>query len=158
MSLPAARKVAFQVREEFEAAGVEYTQEQEFARIKERTRHLAASAHDGMVRAAWEAVEDANRRRDQEEVIQRVLFRMEGSYALGDNRRIAKRYAHLDHYQQHLAIHDATTQAQIEANMREHDEAERLIPYWKPGMTKEEAVEAYVADHPEDDDDDDPAA
>jgi hypothetical protein len=31
---------------------------------------------------------------------------------------------------------------------RRHDELRRLRPYWGPGLTKEQAIRAYEADHP----------
>lgn len=73
------------------------------------------------------------------------LFNLDGDYALGDNKRIAKAAAQVDHMRRTLAIDDANLEAVRDANTRKHEEFARLLPYYdaNPGITKAQAVAMY---------------
>jgi hypothetical protein len=71
-------------------------------------------------------------------------FDLEGVYRLSDEERIAKWSAELDHVVQALAYerrHLVSLKAYLD---RTAEELERLAPHWRPGMTKKDAVAAYV--------------
>jgi hypothetical protein len=76
---------------------------------------------------------------------------LRGEYKLDDDRRIAKRYAHLRHAEEALKYHlemgeaDPPSYAGAYAQKLRQD-IELLRPYWLPGVTKEQAVAAYYAD------------
>jgi hypothetical protein len=76
-------------------------------------------------------------------------FELEGVYALGKGRRIAKRLATKLHWQQALAIHDANLRNDMRANLRKHEEFDKLIPYMAGEDTKEMGVAAYQRANPE---------
>lgn len=82
-----------------------------------------------------------------------VQWDMEGEYRLGGGRRVAKERALIEHMDEVLANDSNNLAAVLRANARKHEEAARLRPYWVRGMTKREAVTAYLAEHPDSEDD-----
>lgn len=79
---------------------------------------------------------------------QQEMFDLCGDYALGDDHRIAKRYALFRHIVTHLDLVDRNAAAVAAAAKRERDEFDRLRPYLERGNTKAQAVAAWQADHP----------
>ena len=71
-------------------------------------------------------------------------FDLEGEYKLGDTRRIAKRLARIEHADMAMAIDDQNVAAVLIANARKKEELSKLRPYWGAGISKQQAVEAYL--------------
>ena len=134
-----ARKIGRQLRDEFRARG-EFTQTAFRRELGERLGHLQDDAYDGFVdKVAQEIDEEATKDRNESLL---PGFDLDGEYRCGDNVRVAKRLARLDHALMAMKLDDANLVAVMAANMRKHEELARLQPYWGPGMTKEEAVRA----------------
>jgi hypothetical protein len=77
----------------------------------------------------------------------KVFVTLWGVYALDADRRIAKRYARWEHAREALTFREQT-----EGDNHTHLAWEMTVLglYWaRPGVTKEEAVAAYNADHPD---------
>jgi hypothetical protein len=74
-------------------------------------------------------------------------FDLEGAYKLDAERRVGKRKALLQHMEQALAYKFSGFGEPNAAIALMREELEKLRPYWGPGVTKEEAVRAYMADH-----------
>jgi hypothetical protein len=74
-------------------------------------------------------------------------FHLNGDYRLDTNRRVPRRLAHIEDAAEWLAdyTHDVSC-GQLEPGelADERAEVEALRPYWGPGVTKEQAVAAYL--------------
>jgi hypothetical protein len=80
-----------------------------------------------------------------------MAFNLDGEFKLDDERRIGRRLARWDHAQLALEWMEAEADAAAGAVKRLRRELELLEPYWcRTGVTREQAVEAYYNDHPED--------
>lgn len=80
---------------------------------------------------------------------------LDGDYKLGNGRRVAKRLARLRDIDELVEAIEAETiealkkaQEAIKANSAMYKEVSKLRPYLGRGLTKQEAIEAYLADHP----------
>jgi hypothetical protein len=72
-------------------------------------------------------------------------FDTEGSMALGKGRRIGKADAQFDHEVEWLNLSEKNVLDAEAAHQRKVEEFEKLKPYWRTGMTKREAIAAYLA-------------
>jgi hypothetical protein len=81
------------------------------------------------------------------------LFNLGYVLKLGNGRRIDKRLAVLEHFEESLALSDANLVAVQTANLRDREELIRLRPYLMRGLNAEQAVASYLTDHPEEGDD-----
>jgi hypothetical protein len=68
-------------------------------------------------------------------------------YRLDGGRRIARRYARLEHMEEAIRYAEASGVPDEEV-ARMKRELELLRPYWGPGVTKEEAIRAYYDANP----------
>jgi hypothetical protein len=86
-------------------------------------------------------------------------FDLKGSYRLDEDARIDKEFARLEDIEKALlydrrrlavlmATHGRQLAALTEAQDHKAKELERLRPYWLPGMTKKQAVAAYLEANP----------
>lgn len=135
--------------EELCAKGDEFTQDHFRNRLKHKLKKFKQAAYQAMVDLVAEQVDKEATHRDAEQFRQGLLFDMDGVYALGKGRRIAKRFAHIDHAQEALGLDDVNLNNVVLANKWKHEELKRLQPFWKDGMTKQEAVAAYNEANPE---------
>jgi hypothetical protein len=71
-------------------------------------------------------------------------FDVAGAYRLDDEERIGKQFAELEHVEQALAYERRNLTAMKAYLDRTAEELERLRPHWRPGMTKKDAIAAYV--------------
>ena len=110
------------------------------------------SAYDGLVAYVAERVDkDATRERHEETPsFPGIQWELEGEYRLGEGRRVAKELARIEHVETVIAQDERNLAAVMRASARKHEELSMLRPYWsRPGVTKRQAVDAYVADHPD---------
>jgi hypothetical protein len=100
---------------------------------------------DAIVAIAAEVDSESTRgtARRQQQQLEFPGFDLEDEYALDGGRRIAKRYAQLQHAETWLRIDDENLDNVTKANARKHKEIDDLRPFWGPGITKREAVEAF---------------
>jgi hypothetical protein len=138
--------------EEFRSRGEEYTTGDFFKAVLGKLKGLEADAVE--VLAVWvtdKVDEEASRppRPWDQAFAEFGDFDLCGVYKLGDNRRIAKESARLDHIQAALSLDSENVAAVQEAHARKIREFEKLRPYLeRPGTNKKQAVLAYLADHP----------
>lgn len=76
---------------------------------------------------------------------------IKGEYRDGDGGRVAKRLATIDDAEQALALDEQNLAAIMEASAKKHREIVMLRPYWGPGRTKKDAIDAYREEHPDED-------
>ncbi len=129
------RQVVFRFTEDYVAA------------LPEVLRPFAGLAFDGFVRNIAEIIDRDSTR--EEDTKQPTLFDIGGVYKLGDGRRVSKRFAMITHAHEAMSIHDENLANDLKANARRHEELARLTPFWPMGTTKEQALAAYLAEHPE---------
>jgi hypothetical protein len=77
-------------------------------------------------------------------------FDLNGTYALDENQQIDKQFARIEHQENAIAFAEeqpAGTRFSYPEHYLAllHEELELLRPYWGPGVTKQQAVEAYRA-------------
>jgi hypothetical protein len=80
-------------------------------------------------------------------------FDLEGVYALGKGKRVAKRLATIDQADRAMLLDDRNLEAVVKVNTRKRGELIKLRPYWTNGRSKAEAVAAYRADQAASDED-----
>jgi hypothetical protein len=77
-------------------------------------------------------------------------FDLIGTYALDENQRIDRQFARIEHQEEAIAFAEEQP-AETQFSYPEYylallrEEVELLRPYWGPGVTKQQAVEAYRA-------------
>jgi hypothetical protein len=118
-----------------------------------RCRDLTAAAYDGCIDGVAEQLDrdSTGHGRKDDEQPDLPGWDLDGEYRLGDGKRIAKKHARLEHIEAALALSDHNLVAVQRANLRDREELIRLRPYLGPGVTKQQAIEAYRADHPAED-------
>lgn len=143
-------RVADDLRRQFRGRG-EFTQQDYRQALHSALRECwnETEAYDGFVDHVAEQVDKASRREpdpDQPD-LPGIRWDLDGELHLGAGRRVDKRLAQADHAQEALALDDANLIAVQQANLRKRQEWLALQPYWGGGVTKQEAVSAYEADH-----------
>lgn len=108
---------------------------------------LAATALDGLVAKVVQEIDKASISHVNNAQLE--LFDLDGTYAPEDNFRIAKRLARADHMQNVIQRKRLNIERAANALHRDEEELQTLMPYWGPGVTKEEAVEAYREANPQ---------
>ena len=129
-------------------SGSEFTISEFRTQLAQECLDLAVGAFDGFIDAVVDRVDRDSLKDDGEQSSQTRLFDLDGVYKLGDTRRIAMRYASIEHAKAALAIDDTNRERVDRANDRKHEEMDRLSPYWRADMTKQDAVAAYLEDNP----------
>lgn len=141
------------LREQFRDRG-EFTQAEFRSALSGVLNDLASEAFEGFVDHIAEVVDRDTPPTEKSDPYEgRLLWDLEGEYKFGDGRRIAKRLATIDHIERALAINDRNVAAVMGANVRMREEYLRLKPHWDNGVTKSQAIDAYLAEHPEEDTD-----
>jgi hypothetical protein len=132
------------VHEELQKAGEVFTVSEWYLRTLAACQGLQAVALEAAVAGAVEkADKESAPKRGRSE--QGELFVLNGDYRLRNQERIATRKARRDHMQTAIGLSDENLEAVREANGEIHREFDLLSPFWKAGMTKEEAVAAFQA-------------
>lgn len=147
MSIVAARSRAREIRQQIADEGRVFTKSEFRAAVLAACADLAPTALEGLVDGAVNHIDKAFIGPSSSSQLE--LFPLQGDYALDEDRRVAKRYARAEHMEAVLRIDDQNRDRVLEANQRKHREYTALLPYWGPGVSKEQAVNAYRAAHPE---------
>jgi hypothetical protein len=75
-------------------------------------------------------------------------FDLEGAYRMDETWRIGKASAQLEHLERALAYERSKLRALTDFYDHMAEELDRLRPHWLPGMTKAQAIAAYLASPP----------
>lgn len=149
MANEGALRIALELRETLREQG-EYRQSEYRERLGVALYGLRNALYEDSVDGIAEKVDrQATRGRRPSAPGQLEMFDLCGDYALGDDRRIAKRHALYHHVTAHLEIVEANERRVAQAARREREEFDRLRSYLERGMTKAQAVDAWQADNPD---------
>lgn len=146
VAMQRARHVREQMRADAIQSGHEFTQADFRARVLDACADLAATALEGLAFGVAEAVDREAVR--SEPHAQTTLWDLSGDYALGDGRRFPRAGAFVEHMEESLRIDGLNLERLQQASTRKHQEYERLLPYWGPGVSKQQAVAAYLLANP----------
>jgi hypothetical protein len=140
-----ARKRAETIYERFVGRKREFAVADVKAAMRKELRGFSGEFYEAFIEQLFETIDRGREIAATEQ--QTLLFDLGGVYRL-EGRRIAKRFAQLQHAEEALAIDTANMKSIARANQHKREELERLRPYWGGGRTKAEAVTAYLAEHP----------
>jgi hypothetical protein len=145
-----AKKRARILREEFRQRGDVYDQRDFEEALYDRLADLAEGSMAALVKKIAADV-DREACQDRGPFLDGVDWgsEMEGDFALGDNKRVAKRSARKEHYIMHIELDDRNMRNVMRANLHKHDVLEKLEPFWGPDMTMEQAIAGYRRANPE---------
>lgn len=148
MSFATAKTRARTVRRQLRDSGLVFTVAQFRDAVTAACADLGASALEGLVQAAVKQV-------DKEAIDERpchhqgeLFVNLQGDYAIDAGRRIGRRHARIEHMEAAMRLHDANLAAQQAANDAIHQEYQLLLPYYGPGVPKEQAYQAYLEQNP----------
>lgn len=157
---------AFVVREQFRAKGGKFLHKDFLAELAMDTEFIRLAEEAGrpiIVQWAGSAVDDQSAEESDQPSDQPNLpgvdweGQKEGEFRLGEGWRIARRYATRRQLRDWLAQDEANLMRVTEASQRKHKVVEQVLPYMEDDQTTfAEAIDSYLADHPDGDGEDEP--
>jgi hypothetical protein len=144
-------KIADRLLEEFASRGGQFELTDVIQAARPELEPLGEVALEAMVvKAVKEADKRARKDRDAKQMT--FAWAVEGIFALGENARVAKRFATLYHIQVVKQLKADNLLAVQSAYIAFLELVDKLMPYLsKAGCTMQQAVAQYEAEHPQED-------
>ena len=146
-----AREVREELRERGDHGEFDEREWREIVHARGLTRGLDAGSYDATVTKACLDVdhEETTRRPPRDSQLRFAFHNLEGDFIIDEHRRVPRRRALKRHAMAVLLIKRKNVVAVEQAFIDDEEGFLALEPYWEESMTMEEAVLAYLADHPE---------